>query len=191
MVQYLAMNLLAEVSWNTVALEEPELFEGSSIRYIDVLHAARRRGLIDPRAVDDVFELEDAQPAIADLTRNCRLVISDEDWHRLAAAPRGATDLPQSETWLEAHYLGKGRYLLLPGEGSPMRTLSFWSSPTVTSFIVNGCGRITAFMRHRRKQCQEDPDSPTECIGMPDGCICTAALSYNGRIVTQECQCVG
>ncbi|HXV92915.1 MAG TPA: hypothetical protein VD813_06435 [Pseudonocardia sp.] len=189
------MNLLSGVPWHTVALEETALFERETLPGMAVMATAAARGVISPGALDTLHQGSAEDYELLGMVENSELLLNVDDEHWRAADQRAEPRTGQDGTWLEAHYLGGERRLLIPGDGLPVNTVSLWTRSSdfgrrrVVSFLVDAVGHLSGALFHRKKQCQENPDDPRSCIGVPGGCSCVPSLSYEGRVVVQICCC--
>src|SRR5437868_6270014 len=67
----------------------------------------------------------------------------------------------QPVTWMEAHGLGDGRQLMIPGEAGTLPTLSFWLRRStdqrlgVVSFVLGANRQVTEISFRRSKACME------------------------------------
>jgi hypothetical protein len=192
------MNLLSGIDWRTVATEKPGLFEPVTVRSLDVLAALWELNLVDVNITDLLIDLvgspdEDPELAVA-VTQSALHVSLDFDYWQSAVEPASPMDLRPS-TWLEAHPLGDGRWLVIPGERTAPSTLSFWRNyptngrPGVVSLVVDVRGRIAGVLFHRSKECQEDFERTGVCAGRVGGCECESSKSLEGSVVIDTCHC--
>jgi hypothetical protein len=193
------MNLLSGIDWRTVAAEKPGLFESVTVESLNVLAALWELNLVEINIPDLLIHLlgsPDEDPELVTAVRDAVLHVSvDSDYWESAVEPASPVNLRPS-TWLEAHPLGDGRWLVVPGEGTVPPTLSFWrrhpagGRPGVVSLVADGSGRISGVLFHRSKECQEDFERTGVCAGRSGGCECESSKSLEGSIVIDACHCI-
>ena len=187
------MNLLSAINWRAVTYEQPSLVSGASVSALEVLEGLRDQRLID-LDIRDLHE-DPTGATLLELLKQCVLAVSEDADHWSEVTEPAVPIERRPRTWLEAHGLGDGRWLVIPGERMEIPTFSFWNRdpidgrPTVVSFVADQEQRISGVLFQRHKHCQEEFDRTGICVDIPGGCACELSQSIDGTIVVDICEC--
>jgi hypothetical protein len=188
------MNLLSNVDWRALAIQRPSPFESVTVPSLRILSTVAERGLVDID-VRGLLQSPHDVPRVDEVLEQGELYISAEsEYWRSAVGPAPQVSL-RSPTWLEAHPLRDGGWLVIPGVRTDKSTLSFWrydritNRPGVVSLVADATGRITSVRVHPSKQCQEDFMHTGVCVARPGGCQCVRSKSLEGSVVIETCSC--
>lgn len=186
------MNILSSIDWRAVASDRPYLFPFTSPDSLSVLNLVAERGLLDID-VSGFLRSLDGDPLVDEVLKQSGLYVSGDGnyWQGATRAAPPVSSRPR--TWLEAHPLWNDSWLVIPGDRTNARTLSFWrrrpdGRAGVVSLLAD-TGQITGLLVHGSKLCQEDFERTGVCDGMIDGCECEQTLGLDGAIVVDICDC--
>jgi hypothetical protein len=193
------MNLLSRVAWREYA---PQLHDGVG------------QGVVSARDLLVVLWGNDPLSDAVDFPDLLHIERDDGGDSEMAAvldvchvAVLAATEFPEAEadfdepaedqhaTWMEAHDLGDGRQLMIPGEAGGLPTLSFWHTRStdqrlgVASFVVGANLQVTDVFFRRSKACMETYDATKRCDGVPGGCQCVLRKRERRGVVRLRCRC--
>src|SRR5690242_9564395 len=124
------MNLLSEVAWREYARQFHDGVGQGIVSARDLLALVWHSGFIsDAVDLDDLLHIErddGGDSEMAAVLDVCHVaVVASTDFPE-AEPDLDETAEDQPVTWMEAHDLGDGRQLMIPGEAGGLPTLSFW-----------------------------------------------------------------